>query len=50
MDELHRHRPLTDGRRATFARPDKGFRYRVERVERPPNPNAFRHAWVSPLD
>ena len=27
-----------------------GNRYRVERVEPPPNPNAFGHAWVTRLD
>lgn len=29
---------------------DAGRRYRVERVEPPPNPNAFGHAWVTRLD
>ena len=28
---------------------DGGSRYRVERVEPPPNPNAFGHAWVTRL-
>jgi hypothetical protein len=26
---------------------DGGSRYRVERLEPPPNPNAFGHAWVT---
>jgi hypothetical protein len=29
---------------------DGGTRYRVERVQPPPNPNAFGHAWVTRLD
>jgi hypothetical protein len=29
---------------------DGGRRYRVERVEPPPNPNAFGHAWVARLE
>jgi hypothetical protein len=28
---------------------DGGSRYTVERVEPPPNPNTFGHAWVSRL-
>ncbi len=28
---------------------DGASRYRVERVEPPPNPNAFGHAWVARL-
>lgn len=27
-----------------------GNHYRVERVEPPPNPNAFGHAWVARLE
>jgi hypothetical protein len=29
---------------------DGGRSYRVERVEPPPNPSAFGHAWVTRLD
>jgi hypothetical protein len=29
---------------------DGAGRYRVERVEPPPNPSAFGHAWASRLD
>ena len=29
---------------------DGGTVYRVERVEPPPNPNAFGHAWATRLD
>jgi hypothetical protein len=39
----HRDEPLDVG--AELA--DGGARYHVERVEPPPNPNAFGHAWAS---
>jgi hypothetical protein len=39
----YREEPLKVG--AELA--DGGARYRVERVESPPNPNAFGHAWVT---
>jgi hypothetical protein len=40
-----RDKPLTVGAELT----DGGTVYRVERVEPPPNPNAFGHAWVTRL-
>jgi hypothetical protein len=42
----HRNEPLKAGVELT----DGGVRYRVERVEPPPNPSAFAHAWVTRLD
>ena len=41
----YRTEPLTVGAELT----DGGRGYRVERVEPPPNPNAFGHAWVTRL-
>ena len=41
----YRSEPLTVGAELT----DGGRGYRVERVESPPNPNAFGHAWVTRL-
>jgi hypothetical protein len=41
----YRSESLTVGAQLT----DGGSRYRVERVEPPPNPNAFGHAWVTRL-
>jgi hypothetical protein len=41
----YRREPLTVGGELA----DGGIRYRVERVEPPPNPNAFGHAWVTRL-
>ena len=41
----YRSEPLTVGFELTVG----GARYRVERVEPPPNPNAFGHAWVTRL-
>jgi hypothetical protein len=41
----YRSEPLTVG----VVLADGGARYRVERVEPPPNPNAFGHAWVTRL-
>jgi hypothetical protein len=42
----YRTEPLTVGVELA----DSGRGYRVERVEPPPNPNAFGHAWVTRLD
>jgi len=41
----YRREPLTVGAKLT----DGGRGYRVDRVEPPPNPNAFGHAWVTRL-
>ena len=41
----YRSEPLTVGVELA----DGGTVYRVERVELPPNPNAFGHAWVARL-
>jgi hypothetical protein len=42
----YRAEPLTVGSELA----DGGARYRVERVEPPPNPNAFGQAWVARID
>jgi hypothetical protein len=39
-----------DYRSSTTELTDGGRGYRVERVEQPPNPNAFGHAWVARLE
>jgi len=39
----YRREPLTVGAKLT----DGGRGYRVDRVEPPPNPNAFGHAWAT---
>jgi hypothetical protein len=42
----YRDKPLRVGAELT----DGGTVYRIERVEPPPNPSAFGHAWVRRLD
>ena len=42
----YRRKPLVVGDGLT----DGGRHYRVERVEPPPNPQAFGHAWVAKLE
>ena len=42
----YRAEPLAVGVELT----EGGARYRVERVEPPPNPSAFGHAWVTRID
>jgi hypothetical protein len=42
----HRAEPLNPGDELA----DGGARYRVERVEPPPNPSAFGHAWASLIE
>ena len=41
----HRAEPLSIGDELD----DGGSRYRVKRVDPPPNPNGFGHAWVARL-
>jgi hypothetical protein len=42
----YRNEPLAPGDEVA----DGGVRYRVERVEPPPNPTAFGHAWVARIE
>jgi len=41
-----RAEPLTPG----VELHDGGARYRVQRVEQPPNPSSFGHAWAQRID